>query len=103
MPVVTLTRDNFNSEVESSEKPVLIDFFAKWCGPCKMVSPIVDEIADESSDYKICKIDVDEEPELASDFQVSSIPTLIVFKDGKIINKGVGARSKKEIIRMLEG
>ena len=103
MSVIKLTKDNFDSEVIKSDKPVLIDFFATWCGPCRMVSPIVDEIAEENSQYKICKVDVDEEPELAGAFNVSSIPTLVVVKDGKAVNQAVGARPKEAILEMLEG
>ena len=101
MSVIKLTKDNFDSEVIKSDKPVLIDFFATWCGPCRMVSPIVDEIAEENSQYKICKVDVDEEPELAGAFNVSSIPTLVVVKDGKAVNQAVGARPKEAILEML--
>ncbi|MBM6968755.1 thioredoxin, partial [Pseudoramibacter alactolyticus] len=82
MSVVTLTKDNFESEVLQSDKPVLVDFWASWCGPCKMVSPLVDEIAEEHDEVKVGKINVDEESELAQQFQIMSIPTLLVFKDG---------------------
>lgn len=102
MNIVTLTKDNFNNEVMNSDKPVLIDFWAAWCGPCRMVSPIVDEIAEESEDIKVGKVNIDDEPELASTFNVMSIPTLIVVKDGKIINTAVGARPKRDILRLLE-
>ncbi len=102
MSVITLTKDTFTEEVVASEKPVLIDFFATWCGPCRMVSPIVDEIAEENDGVKVCKIDVDEEPELAQAFGVASIPTLVVVKDGKITSRAVGARPKKAILEMLQ-
>lgn len=102
MSVIKLTNDNFEEEVMKSDKPVLIDFYATWCGPCRMVSPIVDEIAEETSDSKICKIDVDEEPELAQTFGISSIPTLVVIKDGKVANMSVGAKPKADILRMLD-
>ncbi len=102
MSVIKLTKDNFEEEVMKSDKPVLIDFYATWCGPCRMVSPIVDEIAEETSDSKICKIDVDEEPELAQTFGISSIPTLVVIKDGKVANMSVGAKPKADILRMLD-
>lgn len=102
MSVITLTAENFEAEVLGSDKPVLVDFFAEWCGPCRMVSPIVDEIAEETGDIKICKVNVDEQPELAEKFAVSSIPTLAVFKEGKIYRTSVGAKSKQAILEMLE-
>ncbi len=97
-----LNKDNFEEEVMKSEKPVLVDFWASWCGPCKMVSPIVDEIADEHPEIKVGKVNVDEEPELASAFQVMSIPSLFVIKDGKIANQTVGAKPKQQILDMLK-
>ena len=102
MAVLTVTKENFDTEVMKSDKPVLLDFWASWCGPCRMVSPIVDEIADEVSDKKVGKINVDEQPELASSFQVMSIPTLVVMKNGKVANTAVGVRSKEAILKMLE-
>ena len=101
MSVLTITKNNFQEEVIRSEKPVLLDFWASWCGPCRMVSPIVDEIADECSDIKVGKINVDEQPELAAQFGVMSIPTLVVMKEGKIVNQEVGARPKNAILSML--
>ncbi|MGM9607481.1 MAG: thioredoxin [Oscillospiraceae bacterium] len=101
MSVVNITKDNFREEVLHSDKPVLLDFWADWCGPCRMVSPIVDEIAAERNDLKVGKINVDEQPELAGQFGVMSIPTLVVMKDGKIINQMVGARPKSQILAML--
>lgn len=101
MSVINITNANFNEEVLNSEKPVLLDFWASWCGPCRMVAPIVDEIAEERSDVKVGKINVDEEPELASKFGVMSIPTLVVMKDGKIANQAVGARPKAQIEALL--
>ena len=86
MSLITITKENFENEVMKSDKPVLIDFWASWCGPCRMVSPIVDEIADEVTDKKVGKINVDEQPELAKAFSIVSIPTLIVVKDGKVVN-----------------
>ena len=102
MPVINITKDSFKNEVVESSKPVLIDFWASWCGPCRMVSPIVDEIAEERGDIKVCKINVDEQPELASAFQVMSIPSLFVLKNGKVVNKSVGARPKEQILGMLK-
>ena len=103
MSVLHLSKETFESEVLTSEKPVLVDFFATWCGPCMMVAPIVEEIADEHPEVKICKVDVDEEPEIARDFQIMSIPTLLVFKDGELTAKAVGARSKEQILDMIMG
>ena len=101
MSVITITKDNFQQEVLSSEKPVLLDFWASWCGPCRMVSPIVDEIAEERSDIKVGKINVDEQSELAARFRVMSIPTLVVMKNGEIVTQSVGARPKAQILAML--
>jgi len=101
MSAFTLTKENFEQEAVKSQKPVLIDFWASWCGPCRMVSPLIDEIADERSDVKVCKVNVDEQPELANAFQVMSIPTLVVMKEGKISAHAVGARAKADILAML--
>ena len=101
MSVLTITKNHFQEEVIRSEKPVLLDFWASSCGPCRMVSPIVDEIAAERSDIKVGKINVDEQPELAAQFGVMSIPTLVVMKNGSIANQAVGARSKMQILAML--
>ncbi len=101
MSAIEINKDNFQSEVMESNKTVLIDFWASWCGPCRMVSPIVDEIADEHPEIKVCKINVDEQPELASQFKIMSIPTLFVVKNGQIVNQSVGAKSKNQIIEML--
>lgn len=101
MSVLTVTNQNFEEEILQSEKPVLLDFWASWCGPCRLVSPIVDEIAEERSDVKVGKVNVDEQQELAAAFKVMSIPTLVVIKDGKIINQSVGARPKEQILAML--
>ena len=101
MSAISVIKNNFNQEVLNSDKPVLLDFWASWCGPCRMVSPIVDEIAAERSDIKVCKINVDEQPELAARFGVMSIPTLVVMKNGKVINQAVGARPKAQILAML--
>lgn len=102
MSVVKVTKENFE-DIKNSEKPVLLDFYAVWCGPCQMVSPIVDEVAEENPQYVVGKINVDDEPELAAAFSVSSIPTLVVLKDGKVTNMAVGARPKSDILEMLEG
>lgn len=101
MSVLSVNKNNFNS-VKSSDKVVLLDFYAEWCGPCRMVSPIVDEIAEENSQYLVGKINVDDELELAQAFGVSSIPMLVVMKDGKIVTKSTGARPKASILSMLE-
>ena len=101
MSAISVNKNNFNPEVLNSDKPVLLDFWESWCGPCRMVSPIVDEIAAERSDIKVCKINVDEQPELAARFGVMSIPTLVVMKNGKVINQAVGARPKAQILAML--
>ena len=101
MSVVTITKNNFREEAVRSDKPVLLDFWAPWCGPCRMVSPIVDEIAAERGDVKVGKVNVDEQPELASQFGIMSIPTLVVMKDGRITDQLVGARPKAQILAML--
>jgi len=101
MTAVNINKNNFNNEVMNSDKPVLLDFWAPWCGPCRMVVPIVEEIAAERADIKVGKVNVDEQPELAGQFGVMSIPTLVVMKDGKIVNRAMGARSKKAILSML--
>ena len=101
MSAIKVSKDNFNEEVLRSDRPVLLDFWASWCGPCRMVGPILDEIAEEREDIKVCKINVDEEPELASEYQIMSIPSLMVLKDGKIVNRSVGAKPKAQILAML--
>ena len=101
MSAINVNKNNFNQEVLNSDKPVLMDFWAPWCGPCRMVVPLVEEIAEERSDIKVVKINVDEQPELAAQFGVMSIPTLVVMKSGRIVNQAVGARPKAQILAML--
>lgn len=101
MAALHITKENFQKEVLESEKPVLVDFWAAWCGPCRMVGPIVEEVAEERPDIKVCKVNVDEEQELAAAFQVMSIPTLMVVKDGKVVSQSAGARPKADILAML--
>ncbi|MGI5894913.1 MAG: thioredoxin [Candidatus Merdivicinus sp.] len=102
MSVITITTQNFQKEVLESDKPVLVDFWASWCGPCRMLSPVVDQIAEETDSIKVGKINVDEQPDLAAEFGVSSIPTLIVFKNGKAVQSSVGVRPKAAILAMLD-
>ena len=101
MSAININKENFQNEVMRSDKPVLLDFWAPWCGPCRMVVPIVEEIAEERSDIKVGKINVDEQPELAANFGIMSIPTLVVIKDGKVTNRSMGAKPKGAILSML--
>lgn len=101
MAVLTITKENFANEVLNADQPVLLDFWASWCGPCRMVSPVVDKIAEERTDIKVGKINVDEQGELAQQFGVMSIPTLVVMKNGQIVNKAVGAMPKENILALL--
>ncbi|MEA5012716.1 MAG: thioredoxin [Angelakisella sp.] len=101
MSAIVITKENFKAEVAQATEPVLLDFWAPWCGPCRMVSPIVDEIAQEAKGFKVGKINIDEQPELAQSFGVMSIPTLAVIKDGKVVNSAVGARPKDQILKMV--
>lgn len=101
MSIIKITKDNFQSEVLESRVPVLADFWAGWCGPCRMLAPVIDEIAAERTDIKVGKIDVDEEPDLARTYRIMSIPTLVVFQNGNVVNKSVGVLSKEEILSML--
>jgi len=101
MSIVNVKNETFHQEVINSSKPVLLDFWASWCGPCRMVGPILEEIAAERPDIKVCKVNVDEEPELASRFRIVSIPTLMVIKDGQIVTQSMGAKPKAQILKML--
>ena len=101
MSAIQVNKDNFQEVVLNSDKPVLVDFWASWCGPCRMVAPVLEEIANERSDVKVCKINVDEEPQLAGRYNVMSIPTLLVVKEGQVVNQAVGARPKSQILSLL--
>jgi len=101
MSALNINKNNFANEVLQSDKPVLLDFWAPWCGPCRMVSPILEEIAAERNDIKVCKVNVDDEPELANQFGVMSIPTLVVIKNGQVVNQAMGARPKSAILSLL--
>ena len=101
MSAIRITKENFTDEVINSDKPVLLDFWASWCGPCRMVAPVIEEIADERTDIKVGKVNVDEEGELAAQFGIMSIPTLVVMKGGKITGQAVGARPKAQILGLL--
>lgn len=101
MAIITLNRNTFQQEVLESDKPVLVDFFATWCGPCRMVAPILEEIAEEREDIKVCKIDVDQEPALAAQYGVVSIPTLMVIENGEVKATSLGAKPKAQILEML--
>lgn len=102
MAALHITKENFEQEVLQADKPVLVDFWASWCGPCRMLLPVIEELADEVTDAKICKINVDEQPELAAQFRVMTIPTLILFKNGKVITTSVGVKSKSAVLDMLK-
>ena len=101
MAVISVTADNFEQEVLKAEGIVMVDFWAAWCGPCKMLSPIADQIAEEHPEIKVCKVNIDEEPSLAIDYKVMSIPTLLVFKNGEKVNMSIGVQSKSDIEAML--
>ena len=101
MSIIHVNNENFQQEVLQSDKPVLIDFWADWCGPCRMIAPVVEEIAQEREDIKVVKIDVDEARELAIQFQIASIPTLVVVQDGKVVNQSIGVKTKDKILEMF--
>ena len=99
---IKVSTDNFDTEVLQADKPVLVDFWAEWCGPCNMISPIIEEISDERTDIKVCKVNIDEDAELAVKYNVMSIPTMVAFKNGEIIKRTVGAQSKQSILALFD-
>lgn len=103
MAALHITKESFEQEVLQADKPVLVDFWASWCGPCRMLLPVIEELADEVTTAKICKINVDEQPELAAQFKVMTIPTLILFKNGKVAETSIGVKSKSAVLNMLKG
>lgn len=101
MAVLHVTSENFETEVLQSEKPVLVDFWASWCGPCKMVAPVLEELVEEITDVKIVKVNVDQQPDLAQKFQIMSIPTMVLIKEGKVVDTTVGAQPKEDLVRFI--
>lgn len=102
MAVIELTKENFEEEVLKSDKPVLVDFWAAWCGPCRMVAPVISQLAEEHPEYKIAKLDVDSQPELAGQYSIMSIPSIYVFKNGEVYNKTVGVQSKENLLKLFD-
>ncbi|MGI6731630.1 MAG: thioredoxin [Anaerovoracaceae bacterium] len=102
MSAMIITKENFEAEALNATEPVLLDFWAPWCGPCQMLLPVVEDLAKEVTNAKVCKVNVDEEPELASKFRVMSVPTLVVMKDGKVVDATVGVKSKKQLLDLLD-
>lgn len=100
---LVITKDNFQEEVIDSKKPVLVDFWASWCGPCKMLSPIIEQVAEEATEFVVGKVNVDEEPDLAMKYRIMTIPTLVVIKDGKVVNQVSGVQTKQQILDMMAG
>ncbi len=102
MAAIKITKQNFEQEVLQSDQPVLVDFWAEWCAPCKMLLPVIEQLAEEVTDAKICKVNVDNDPELARQFKVMTIPTLLLFKNGEVVQQSIGVKPKEEILEMLK-